>query len=127
MDNRMGELYRRVYEGVNYRLRTFAGGRWASLCRPASIGFMLTDPCTAKCVHCDIWKNRGKETTPTFEQWKKVLSDLRSWLGSVHVYFSGGEALLVSFTPDLIAYGSSIGLMIELLTHGYWDDQSKME
>src|SRR3954451_23382898 len=29
--------YKRLYDGVNYRLRTFAGGRFASHCRPTSI------------------------------------------------------------------------------------------
>jgi len=62
------DVYRKVYEGVNYRLRTFAGGRFASHCRPTSIGVMVTNRCNAKCLHCDIWKNRGQEDTPTLEE-----------------------------------------------------------
>ena len=120
-------VYKRLYDGVNYRLRTFAGGRFASQCRPTSIIILLTELCNARCVHCDIWKNKGKEDSPTPDQWKKVLSDLRSWLGTVHVVFSGGEALLRPYTIDLVAHGSSIGLFQEILTHGYWDDQSKIE
>src|SRR3954447_22339123 len=120
-------VYKRLYDGVNYRLRTFAGGRFASKCRPTSIVILLTELCNARCVHCDIWKNKGKEDSPTPEQWKKVLSDLRAWLGPVHVVFSGGEALLRPYATDLVAHGSSIGLFIEILTHGYWDDQSKIE
>src|SRR4051794_38078553 len=49
-------IYRRVYEGVNYRLRTFAGGHYASACRPVSIVLLLTERCNARCIHCDIWK-----------------------------------------------------------------------
>jgi MoaA/NifB/PqqE/SkfB family radical SAM enzyme len=56
-----------------------------------------------------------------------MLFDLRAWLGRIPVYLTGGEALLVPFTPDLVAYGSRLGLFIELLTHGYWDDQSRIE
>jgi MoaA/NifB/PqqE/SkfB family radical SAM enzyme len=119
--------YRRFYEGINYRLRTFAGGSLASYCRPVSIGFMLTNLCNARCVHCDIWKNRGKEDTPSVEEWKTVMTDLRSWLGPVSVFFSGGEALLRPYAPDLVAHGSSLGLSVEFLTHGYWDDQTKIE
>jgi MoaA/NifB/PqqE/SkfB family radical SAM enzyme len=78
-------------------------------------------------VHCDIWKNREKEDSPTVEQWKKVLLDLRKWLGPVQVTFAGGEALLKPFTPEIVAYGTSIGLFIELLTHGYWEEQAKIE
>lgn len=119
--------YKRVYEGVNYRLRTLGGGRWASLCRPTSIGLMLSYRCNARCVHCDIWKNRGKEDSPTLEHWKTLLTDLRGWLGPVHVFISGGEAMLKPYAIDVAAHGSSIGLFVEFLTHGYWDDQSKIE
>src|SRR2546423_13030403 len=119
--------YKRVYDGVNYRLRTFGGGRWASFCRPTSIVFLLTELCNARCVHCDIWKNRGKEDSPTPDQWKTVLSDLRRWLGPVQVTFSGGEALLKATTPEIVAHSASLGLFTECLTHGYWDDQSKIE
>src|SRR5260370_16290362 len=123
----LNQVYRKVYEGVNYRLRTFAGGRYADHCRPTSIGIMVTNRCNAKCVHCDIWKNRGQEDTPNLEDWKKMITELREWLGPVHVYFSGGEALLRSWSTDLVAHGAKIGLVIELLIHGYWEDQTRIE
>jgi MoaA/NifB/PqqE/SkfB family radical SAM enzyme len=120
-------IYRRLYEGVNHGLRTFAGGRWAAYCRPTSIGLLMTERCNARCVHCDIWKNRGREDPPSLEQWRTVLADLRGWLGPVPVFLTGGEALLNPITTDLVAYGSSIGLFVELLTHGYWLDHSRIE
>jgi MoaA/NifB/PqqE/SkfB family radical SAM enzyme len=123
----MGDLYRRAYMGLNYRLRTFAGGSLAANCRPTDIGFMMTNLCNAKCVHCDIWKNKGRDDSPTPEQYKTVLSDLRGWLGPVHVFFSGGEALLRPYTTDLAAHASAAGLYAEVLTHGYWDDQTRIE
>ena len=119
--------YRRLNEGVNYRLRTFAGGRLAHHCRPTAAMILLTELCNARCVHCDIWQNRGKEDSPTFEQWKTVLDDLRPWLGPVHIVFTGGEALLRPFTPDLAAYAIGLGFFVEVLTHGYWDDLPRLE
>ena len=119
--------YKRVYEGLNHRLRTLAGGRWASRCRPTSIGLMLSYRCNARCVHCDIWKNRGKEDSPSAGQWKTLLSDLRGWLGPVHIFISGGEAMLNPYAIEIAAHGSAIGLFVEFLTHGYWDDQTKIE
>jgi MoaA/NifB/PqqE/SkfB family radical SAM enzyme len=113
--------------GLNYRLRTFAGGRLAANCRPTDIGFMMTNLCNAKCVHCDIWKNKGRDDTPTPEQYKTVLSEMRSWLGPVHVFFSGGEALLRPYTIELAAHASAVGLYAEVLTHGYWPDQKPIE
>jgi pyrroloquinoline quinone biosynthesis protein E len=111
-------IYRRGYEAVNYRLRSFAKGRFADRCRPTGIMFLLTELCTAKCVHCDIWKNRGQEDSPTVDQWKKVLKDLRQWLGPVQVVFTGGEALMKSFTVELAEHASRLGLFLEVLTHG---------
>ena len=118
---------RRLHEGINYRLRTFAGGRLSSYCRPTSIVLMLTDRCNARCIHCDIWKNRGQEDRPSLEQWKVLVADLREWLGPVQVTFSGGEALLNRDTIQLLSFGNSRGLFMELLTHGFWEDQSKIE
>jgi MoaA/NifB/PqqE/SkfB family radical SAM enzyme len=127
MSNILRQVYNRLYEGTNYRLRTLRGGRWAHHCRPVSICFMLTDLCNARCLHCDIWKNKAKGTGPKLEQWTTVLRDLRSWLGPVSICFSGGEALLVPYAIDLVAQAASLGLFVELLTHGYWQDQSRIE
>src|SRR5262245_54279034 len=100
---KLSMAYARVRTALNYRLRTCAGGRLAHHCRPSSISVLLTERCNARCVHCDIWKNRGKENAPTQEEWKVLLRDLRSWLGPAHVVFTGGEALLVPFAADLAA------------------------
>jgi MoaA/NifB/PqqE/SkfB family radical SAM enzyme len=45
----------------------------------------------------------------------------------VHVFFSGGEALLRPHTPEVLTHAASIGLFAEILTHGYWEDQSRIE
>lgn len=120
-------LHKRLYDAVNYRLRTLAGGRFASRCRPTSIALLFTERCNARCVHCDIWRNRGKEESAGPEQWRRVLEDLRRWLGPVHVVFTGGEALLRPFTVDLVEHASAAGLFVEVLTHGYWVDQARIE
>src|SRR4029079_1910058 len=118
---------RRLHEGLSYRLRTFVGGRLSSYCRPTSIVLTMTERCNARCIHCDIWKNRGREDRPTCDQWKTVLSDLRRWLGPVNVVLTGGEALLNPDTVELVSHGSSIGLEVEVLSHGFWRDQSVFE
>jgi len=127
MGSRQARVYKELYDGVNHRLRTFAGGRLASLCRPTWISFLLTERCNARCLHCNIWHNKGKEDPPTAEQLKDALTDLRGWLGPAHVCLTGGEALLRPYATDLVAHGSRIGLLMELLTHGWWKDQSRIE
>jgi MoaA/NifB/PqqE/SkfB family radical SAM enzyme len=55
------------------------------------------------------------------------MRDLRRWLGPVHVVFTGGEALLMPFAAEVVAYASAQGLLVEHLTHGFWLDQSRIE
>ncbi len=127
MGSRLGWVYKRAYDGINNGLRTVAGGRWAGHCRPTWIAFLLTERCNSRCVHCDIWQNRGREDGPSPEEWKAALLDIRRWLGPAHVCLTGGEALLKPFTVDLVRYGGELGLFIELLTHGYWENQQRIE
>ena len=125
--NPLSVTRRRLHEGISYRLRSFAGGRLSSYCRPTSIVLLLTNRCNARCIHCDIWKNRGQEDRPSLLLWRVVLKDLREWLGPVQVTLSGGEALLNQDAIELLSFGSSLGLSMELLTHGFWEDQTKIE
>lgn len=119
--------YKRIYEGFNYRLRTFGSERWADYCRPTSITLSMTERCNARCVHCDIWKNTGPEEILPPEKWKTLLSDLRAWLGPVQVTFSGGEALMRPFTIDLLHHAVGEGLLVEVLTNGYWKNQQRIQ
>jgi len=127
MPTKVAEFRERVHSAFNYRLRTFAGGRLASYCRPTSIAILLTERCNARCLHCDIWKNRGKEAYPGADHWKTAMSDLRRWLGPVQVIFTGGEALLMPFATEVVSHASSFGLLVEHLTHGFWLDQTRIE
>jgi MoaA/NifB/PqqE/SkfB family radical SAM enzyme len=120
-------LYKRIHESFNDQLSHLAGGRLAHVCRPTAIMLVLTERCNARCVHCDIWKNRGREESPGLDGWKRAVTDLATWLGPVHVVFTGGEALLQPFTPELVEHGVRSGLFVELLTHGFWKDRSRLE
>src|SRR5215472_7383619 len=98
------ELYDTGYRGLQNGLRTLANGRFAGRCRPVSPMIQLTARCNARCVHCDIWKNKGGELSPTVEQWKSMLREMRDWLGPVHIVITGGEALLRPYATDLVDY-----------------------
>ena len=117
----------RLHGALHFRLRSAFGGMLSGYCQPVSIAFLLTERCNARCVHCDIWKNKGRESAPETSEWRKVLRDLRRWLGPVSITFTGGEALLYPHTLELVRYAVSLGFQIEVLSHGYWSDQSKIE
>jgi len=116
-----------MHGALHFRLMSFAGGRFSRFCRPVSIAFLLTERCNARCVHCDIWKSKGREDTPGLEGWKQVLLDLRRWLGPVNIVFTGGEALLYPHTLEIVRYATSLRFQVEVLTHGYWPDQAKVK
>jgi MoaA/NifB/PqqE/SkfB family radical SAM enzyme len=120
-------IYRRFYLSANYRLRNIFGGRLAGLARPVSIALLLTARCNARCVHCDIWKNEGKEKDAlTLAEWRQALLEMRRWLGPVPISMTGGEALLRPDAPDIAAYASGLGFFVEFLTNGYWKDQRRI-
>lgn len=118
---------RRLRDALNERLAYVAGGRFAGLCTPTNVSLVLTERCNSRCVHCDIWKNRGREDNPSADQWNHLVSELAAWLGPVQVTMTGGEALLQKFTPELVEHGVACGLDVELLTHGFWRDHSRLE
>ena len=120
-------IRKRLHEAANYRLRVAARGRFADACTPTSISLLMTERCHARCVHCDIWQCKGREKTPSVEQWKTFLSGLAAWLGPVQLTFTGGEALLRPETPALVEFAVSKGFFVELLTNGFWTDRSRLE
>jgi MoaA/NifB/PqqE/SkfB family radical SAM enzyme len=120
-------LYRRFYLSMNYRAQSAFGGRLAAYARPTSIAILLTKYCNARCVHCDIWKNRRLDESATLEDWKKLLADLRRWLGPIPIHITGGEALLRPYAPEVCAEASRLGFFVEFLTNGYWKDQTRIE
>jgi MoaA/NifB/PqqE/SkfB family radical SAM enzyme len=127
MNGNIDVLRWRISCALSYRLRLVANRRFAAHCRPTSIILMLTELCNARCTHCDIWKNKGKEDVPSLEDWQRVLTGLRQWLGPAHVALSGGEALLRRDAHEILRHGSRLGLLMELLSHGYWPDGKRLE
>lgn len=128
MSRRLAGIYLRGFSSANLRLARCFNGRFATWSRPISVCILLTERCNARCVHCDIWKNKGREEIPSLAQWKQFVNDLAAWLGAgVVIVFTGGEALLQPFAADLLEHAVRRGLTTELLTHGYWTDHSRLK
>jgi len=121
------QISRRIYLSINNRLGRWQGGRWAHHVRPSVMALLLTKNCNARCIHCDLWKENGPEKSLGYKEWSHLLDELRNWLGPAHVVLTGGEALLKPFTPELLAYGVSRGLFMELLTNGYRNDPELLQ
>ena len=63
--------------------------------KPQQITFDVTDRCQMKCVTCSKWKTVASDVMQselTTEDWKKILSDLKNWLGEGLWFCFSGES-----------------------------------
>ncbi len=91
--------------------------------KPQQITFDITDRCQMKCVTCNKWKISAGDVISkelTTDEWKKVLSDLRNWLGEGFWFcFSGGEPFLRQDIFELAEYAHSLGIKVASMTNGF--------
>lgn len=80
----------------------------------------LTQCCTSRCIHCYEGNEHCEVKNPlTFDEWKKVISDL-SLMGCKNIQFIGGEPSLYKKLPLLIDYATSKGISnISIFTNLY--------
>ena len=76
--------------------------------RPLVAELFLTDNCNLKCVSCACWRRvtRGELTG---DEWRSVLDQLADY-GILKANFTGGEPLLRSDAPQLIAHAYQRGI-----------------
>ena len=82
---------------------------------PYRMDLALTYKCNNDCPHC---YNARERTFPSMsvEDWKKVID--KTWeLGIPHIVFTGGEATLLDFLPELIAHAEANGQITGLNTN----------
>lgn len=91
--------------------------------KPQQITFDVTDRCQLRCVTCSKWKTVPSDVISkelTTDDWKKVLSDLRSWLGVGFWFcFSGGEPFLRQDIFELANYAHSLGIKVASMTNAF--------
>ncbi len=91
--------------------------------KPQQITFDVTDRCQLKCVTCSKWKTVSADVINkelTTDDWKKVLSDLRNWLGEGFWFcFSGGEPFLRQDIFELADYAHSLGIKVASMTNAF--------
>jgi MoaA/NifB/PqqE/SkfB family radical SAM enzyme len=115
----MKSLQSYVLEKLSYRLDK-------CFCRPYHIHFDVADRCCLRCRHCDVWrKSGGKELTTA--ECKNIIVNLKSWLGSFALTFSGGEPFMREDLIELIAYASQNNVITHVQTTGVLIDKKTAE
>lgn len=81
------------------------------------ISWNITKACNLKCEHCYRDAGIAQKDELTYEEGKKLLSDLKE-LGFRLIIFSGGEPILRRELFDWIRYACKLGLISVLGTNG---------
>ncbi len=91
--------------------------------KPQQITFDVTDRCQMQCVTCSKWKTVASDVIDkelTTEDWKKVLLDLKNWLGEGFWFcFSGGEPFLRQDIFEIAEYAHSLGIKVASMTNSF--------
>jgi len=87
---------------------------WA---KPTRIIFCVTLRCNIKCQQCAIWR-LPKPPELTTEEWKKVISDLRDWIGPYRVQLAGGETFIREDILDIVRHATENDVLTGIVSNG---------
>lgn len=89
--------------------------------KPSLITFDVTDRCQLRCLTCSKWKTPSEAQSRELEtgDWRKILIDMKSWLGEFSFTFSGGEPLLRQDLLELCSFAKKQNIRPGVITNGY--------
>lgn len=106
-------------QGLNHLKLKASYGLDRPIGRPDKVSIIITDACAARCTMCDIWKLQAHDELDV-DEWKRVLDDLRGWLGPFFVVISGGEPFQKRGMFDILAHCRAIGVKTKMSTNGMY-------
>lgn len=86
--------------------------------RPVAIHAVVNEICNYKCRYCEFWRMPTYRPEMSIPEWRKALLDLRDFLGSYHVEFSGGEPYLKKGFLELPEFCHQNGVKWGVTTNG---------
>jgi MoaA/NifB/PqqE/SkfB family radical SAM enzyme len=95
--------------------------------RPTSIFATITNRCNLHCLQCDIPLTGDRKKELSTDQWKSIIRDLHSWLGTFLFRWSGGEPFVRRDMMELLEFCSSLGVLTGVNTNGHYIDSSMAE
>jgi MoaA/NifB/PqqE/SkfB family radical SAM enzyme len=113
---------RRFTSGVRFKaLCAVLSYKFFRKSRPLSMTFLTTHKCNFDCQTCDIHKFIQKDIPS--ERFRQIIREVAA-AGAIRVSFTGGgEPLLRDDIGDLIRLSKSLGLIVSLVTNGYFLDR----
>jgi len=95
----------------------------SGLAKPTRIILCVTLRCNIRCQQCAIWRMPSQQELTT-NDWKKVITDLRSWIGPCRVQLAGGETFVRRDITDIIGFATQQGVLTGVVTNGTMIDRS---
>lgn len=110
MEWALNQFLNRSLQGLSYRLD-------AGFAKPTGITLCLTLHCNIKCQQCAIWRLPEKQELSA-EVWKKVIYDLRKWIGPSRVRLVGGEIFIRKDIIEIIEYAKINDVITDIVSNG---------
>lgn len=102
---------------VNRNLQSIAYKYDRGLSKPTRIIFCVTLRCNIKCQQCAIWRMPKPEELTT-DEWKKVIFDLRKWIGPYRVQLAGGETFVRNDITEIIRFATQNDVLTGVVSNG---------
>ena len=104
------QLINRISQDISYNLGL-------GYCKPSRIIFCVTVRCNLKCRHC-AFPRTSKVKELTTEEWKKIILEVKDWLGPYRIQLAGGELFLRNDIPELVRFGQENDILMGIVSNG---------
>lgn len=95
--------------------------------QPTGVFAVITNRCNLHCKQCDIPLTANRKAELSTEEWKRIIAQLRDWLGTTLLRWSGGEPFVRKDLIDIIEYSSGIGVLTGVNTNGHYITEALAE
>lgn len=96
--------------------------------KPLYVGLSIGTVCNFKCKQCDLWRLQTKPNKYLkTEEIKKILKELRNWLGPFRLVFTGAEPFIRKDILEIIKICSQNDIYTVLTSNGWLIDKSKAQ
>ncbi len=86
--------------------------------KPLDIICEITYICNLACPTCFRWTSKPDEHELTTDEWKGVVTELKEWLGTFNLTFTGGEAFLRKDILDIVEFAAGKGIVTGIVSNG---------
>jgi MoaA/NifB/PqqE/SkfB family radical SAM enzyme len=80
--------------------------------------------CNLACPTCFRWTSNPDEHELNADEWRRVITKLRTWLGTFNLTFTGGEPFLRKDLLDIIKFASDSGIITNVVSNGSLIDKT---